>query len=64
MTKTQIIQSGSVLRTAVTFFYLSNEGISIIENVALIGLPVPKKLREVLEQVQDEAEEKKEHSTV
>lgn len=37
---TQVIQNGSVLRTAVIFFYLSNEGISIIENVALIGLPV------------------------
>ena len=46
---TQVIQNGSVLRTAVIFFYLSNEGISIIENVALIGLPVPKKLKEVLE---------------
>lgn len=44
---TQVIQNGSVLRTAVIFFYLSNEGISIIENVALIGLPVPKKLKEV-----------------
>ena len=42
---TQIIQNGSVLRTAVIFFYLSNEGISIIENIALIGLPVPKKLK-------------------
>lgn len=41
---TQVIQNGNVLRTAVIFFYLSNEGISIIENVALIGLPVPKKL--------------------
>ena len=38
-------------------FYLSNEGISIIENVAIIGLPVPKKLIEVLEQLHDEAEE-------
>ncbi len=42
------------------FFYLSNEGISIIENVALIGLPVPKKLKEVLEQLHEEADEKKE----
>lgn len=57
---TQIIQNGSVLRTAVIFFYLSNEGISIIENVALIGLPVPKKLKEVLEQLHEEADEKKE----
>lgn len=57
---TQVIQNGSVLRTADIFFYLSNEGISIIENVALIGLPVPKKLKEVLEQLHEEADEKKE----
>lgn len=57
---TQIIQNGSVLRTAVIFFYLSNEGISIIENIALIGLPVPKKLKDVLEQLQDKADEKEE----
>ena len=56
----QVIQNGSVLRTAVIFFYLSNEGISIIENVALIGLPVPKKLKEVLEQLHEGADEKKE----
>lgn len=51
---TQIIKSGSVLRTAIIFFYLSNEGISILENVTLIGLPVPQKLRDVLEQLRDE----------
>lgn len=51
---TQVIKSGSVLRTAVIFFYLSNEGISILENVALIGLPVPQKLKEVLEQLREE----------
>ena len=47
----QIIGNGSAIRTAVIFFYLSNEGISIIENTALIGLPVPQKLRDVLEQL-------------
>lgn len=57
---TQVIQNGSVLRTSVIFFYLSNEGISIIENVDLIGLTVPKKLKEVLEQLHEEADEKKE----
>ena len=45
----QIIGNGSAIRTAVIFFYLSNEGISILENTALIGLPVPQKLRDVLE---------------
>ena len=53
---TQIIKTGSVVRTAVIFFYLSNEGISIIENVAIIGLPVPKKLKDVLAQLHDDAE--------
>ena len=56
----QVIQNGSVLRTAVIFVYLSNQGISIIENVALIGLPVLKKLKEVLEQLHEGADEKKE----
>lgn len=42
-----------VIRTAVVFFYLSNEGISILENAAHIGLPVPQKLKDVLEQLHD-----------
>ena len=48
---TQIIGSGSMLRTAVIFFYCANEGISITENAARIGLPVPEKLRKVMEQL-------------
>ena len=48
---TQIIGSGSMLRTAVIFFYCANEGISITENAACIGLPVPEKLRKVMEQL-------------
>ncbi len=47
----QIIGDGSVLRTAVIFFYISNEGISIIENAGRIGLPIPQKLKEILEQL-------------
>ena len=53
---TYIIQNGSVLRTAVIFFYLSNEGISILENAARIGIPVPEKLKAVLEQLQKKDE--------
>ena len=53
---TRIIGSGSVLRTAVIFFYLSNEGVSLLENAAHLGLPVPKKLKAVLEQLHDRAE--------
>lgn len=51
-----IIKTGSVLRTAVIFFYLSNEGVSILENTAHLGLPIPEKLKMVLEQLHDRAE--------
>jgi len=54
---TQIIGAGSVLRTAVIFFYLSNEGVSLLENAAHLGLPIPEKLKIVLEQLHDRAEE-------
>ena len=53
----RIIQNGSVVRTAVIFFYISNEGISILENAAILGLPVPKKMQEVLEQIKDREDE-------
>ena len=53
---TQVIGSGSVLRTAVIFFYLSNVGVSLIENAAHLGLPIPEKLKDVLEQLHDRAE--------
>jgi len=48
-----IIGDGSVLRTAVIFFYLSNEGISILENAARVGSPIPQKLRDILAQLRD-----------
>ena len=48
-----VIGSGSVLRTAVIFFYISNEGVSILENAARLGLPVPEKIKVVLEQLHD-----------
>ena len=53
---TQVIGSGSVLRTAVIFFYISNEGVSLVENAAHLGLPIPEKLRAVLEQLHDRSE--------
>lgn len=52
----QVIGSGSVLRTAVIFFYLSNEGVSLLENAAHLGLPIPQKLKGVLAQIHDRAE--------
>ena len=51
-----VIGTGSVLRTAVTFFYISNEGVSLLENAAHLGLPVPGKIKAVLEQLHDRAE--------
>ena len=51
-----IIGSGSVLRTAAIFFYLSNEGVSLLENAAHLGLPVPGAIKEVLEKLHDRAE--------
>lgn len=48
---TQLIHNGSAVRTAVTLFYISNEGISILENTAKTGLPVPKKLKDYIEQM-------------
>jgi len=59
----QVVGTGSVLRTAVIFFYLSNEGVSLLENAAHLGLPIPEKLKVVLAQLHDranDAEEKKE----
>ena len=51
-----VIATGSVLRTAVIFFYLSNEGVSLLENAAHLGLPVPGAIKNVLEQLHDRAE--------
>ena len=51
-----VIDTGSVLRTAVIFFYISNEGVSLLENAAHLGLPVPEKIKAVLEQLHDRAE--------
>lgn len=51
-----VIGSGSVLRTAVIFFYISNEGLSLVENAAHLGLPVPEKIKAVLEQLHARAE--------
>ena len=48
-----VLGQGGVLRTAVIFFYLSNEGVSILENSAHLGLPIPAKLKDVLEQLHE-----------
>jgi toxin secretion/phage lysis holin len=59
----RLIGEGSVIRTAVIFFYLSNEGISIIENSTRIGLPVPQKLKDVLAQLHGKSKGEDENGT-
>ena len=56
----QVIGTGAVLRTAVIFFYISNEGVSLLENAGHLGLPIPEKIKTVLEQLHDRAEKEKE----
>lgn len=48
-----VLGEAGVLRTAVIFFYLSNEGVSLLENAAHLGLPIPEKLKDVLAQLHD-----------
>ena len=56
----QVIGTGAVLRTAVIFFYISNEGVSLLENAGHLGLPIPERVKTVLEQLHDRAENGKE----
>ena len=48
-----VVGTGSALRGAVICFYMSNEGLSLLENAAHIGLPIPDKLRDILAQLHD-----------
>ena len=57
----QCLGSVCILRTAVIFFYLSNEGVSLVENAAHLGLPIPEKLKAVLEQLHDRAEKEEDY---
>ena len=45
-----------VFRTLVCYFYIANEGISLLENVANIGIPIPNKIRNALEQLNKDEE--------
>ena len=54
-----VIQNGTALRTAVIFFYLSNEGLSILENAGNIGLHIPEKLKTMLAQLKDKEDDQK-----
>ena len=54
-----VVGTGSALRGATVCFYLSNEGLSILENTVHLGLPVPEKLKEVLSQLHRRDEKEK-----
>lgn len=54
----QVLGAPGVLRTAVIFFYLSNEGVSLLENAAHLGLPVPDAIKTVLEQLHNRSDGK------
>lgn len=53
----RLIQTGSAFRTATIIFYLANEGVSLLENSARCGLPIPKKLKDILTQLHDSEKE-------
>lgn len=53
----RLIQTGTAFRTATIIFYLANEGVSLLENSARCGLPIPKKLKDILTQLHDSEKE-------
>jgi toxin secretion/phage lysis holin len=55
---TRIVGSGAAIRTAIIYFFISNEGVSLLENAAAIGLPVPEKLKDVLVQLHGRSDDK------
>ena len=52
-----VVKQGGAVRTAVIFFYFSNEGLSILENATRLGLPIPTRITNVLRQLQEEEKE-------
>ena len=53
-----VVGTGSALRSAVVCFYMSNEGVSLLENTAHLGLPIPEKLKDILSQLHGREEVK------
>ncbi|MBQ3762694.1 MAG: phage holin family protein [Clostridia bacterium] len=59
MLDTHVVGTGSALRSAVICFYLSNEGVSLLENASHLGLPVPEKLKAILSQLHNKQDQDK-----
>ena len=55
-----VVGTGEALRSAVICFYLSNEGVSLLENAAHLGLPIPEKMKDILAQLHNRIDETKE----
>ena len=55
-----VLGDAAVAMTAVMLFYIANEGVSLIENAALLGLPVPQKIKDILEQIKNKSNESEE----
>ena len=53
---THVVGTGSALRSAVICFYLSNEGVSLLENASHLGLPIPEKLKAILSQLHNKSD--------
>ncbi len=59
-----VIDMGSaVFQTAATMYYIANEGISILENAALLGVPFPERMKKTLEAVKKKADEEERTKT-
>ena len=56
LTDVHLLGDGNALRTAVIFFYCSNEAISLLENCGAIGIPIPKTLQKALTQIKKKSE--------
>ena len=59
---TYVLKSADVLRIVVCFYYIANEGLSIVENAVRLGLPVPRKLKDVLIQLKNKGDEEQNDS--
>ena len=53
----RIVGDTGAIRTIVIYFFVANDGISIVENIGKMGVPLPKKLTEVLEQLRNKGDE-------
>ena len=53
-----VMHTGDIFRTAIALYYIGNEGVSLLENMGNLGVPLSKKLKDVLEQLKNDEEDK------